>query len=404
MTLLLNKTPVRRILPTLLIVVAGVAAAANPFGKSSSVSSQKPFGKTKTCADPEAPITVKILKRNLDIPGAEVARSLSENAVHYHAVAYGFDGTYIGDFGWTGEGSILKDFAGSKGRMFQEPTENRFFEDYDSTPVAEANVTFGDWELAKKQFEYNEDGSGYKLTNNGVGDYHNPAMAHGKEAFNCQFAMSRFWNELKNTQSFQPVEEFEWPGGNVDTLTFLDGIRKAAVATGRNDQPESGEQALSIDAPNAIDMSAMLSLCRQVLAHGRSILAQARTLLASANTGGIPQTQIEQYNALKKNLRDLLPKLHEQMQKMVFRIDSLPLSDAEKARFLDRSVPEETRRHLQAIFAETKAVANEILEIESDLKNRYPDMIKFVSLDLDSLPQLPVENASSTTRHDSETR
>lgn len=156
-----------------------------------------------------------------------MARKLSEDAVHYHAVAFDSDGNVVGDFGWTGDGNLLKNsLIGSNGHVFSEPSA-RFVVDYDQTPVAEATVSFKDWQLAQGQFRYNEARSGYRTINNGIDDYHSPKGKGGKEYFNCQYAMSRFWTELGNTASFNETKPFDWPGGNADSITFMKTVGEA---------------------------------------------------------------------------------------------------------------------------------------------------------------------------------
>lgn len=183
-------------------------------------------GGPKACISSDAPVRVAIMKRNLD-GGGDMARKLSEDAVHYHAVAFDSEGNVVGDFGWSGEGNLLKNsLVGSKGHVFSEPS-SRFMVDYDQTPVAEAMVSFQDWQLAQDQFRYNEERSGYRTINNGIDDYHSPMGKGGKEYFNCQYAMSRFWTELGNTASFNETKPFDWPGGNADSITFVKTVGEA---------------------------------------------------------------------------------------------------------------------------------------------------------------------------------
>lgn len=194
----------------------GQASSASAFWRSGP----------NACISPDAPVRVAVMKRNLD-GGGDMARKVSEDAVHYHAVAFDPDGNVVGDFSWTGEGNLLKNtLVGSKGHVFSEP-DSRFAVDYDQTPVAEATVSFKDWQLAQSQFRYNEARSGYRTINNGIDAYHSPMGKGGKEYFNCQFAMSRFWTELGNTASFNETKPFDWPGGNADSITFMKTVGEA---------------------------------------------------------------------------------------------------------------------------------------------------------------------------------
>lgn len=201
--------------------------------------------------DPNSYVTVKIMKRDLDVAG-ETMKKLSNDAVHYHAVAFDSDGKVVGDFGWTGEGKPIKDvLLGSKGQVFSEPCY-RFVLDYDQKAVAEAMVAFKDWTLAERQFRYNEAKSGYRALNNGVSDYHAPMMKGGREYFNCQFAMSRFWEELSKTATFVGSPILPWPGGNADIITVVKSIADAASGeSGRGHVSASPDRAGQIQPMQA---------------------------------------------------------------------------------------------------------------------------------------------------------
>lgn len=249
------------------------------------------------CIAPDAPVRVAIMKRNLD-GGGYMARKLSEDAVHYHAVAFDSLGNVVGDFGWTGEGNVLKNtLVGSKGHVFSEP-DSRFAVDYDQTPVAEATVSFKDWQLAQDQFRYNEARSGYRTVNNGIDDYHSPMGKGGKEYFNCQYAMSRFWTELGNTASFNATKPFEWPGGNAGSITFVKTVGEAltgeaiptsmavagaaALATAGKMTPQSSSMApvsstLSTATPERMIKTAEQTCREQSALPGNSNLTAGRT-------------------------------------------------------------------------------------------------------------------------------
>lgn len=227
-------------------------------GQESSASTFWRSGPT-ACIAPDAPVRVAILKRNLD-GGGDMARKLSEDAVHYHAVAFDSDGNVVGDFGWTGDGNLLKNsLIGSKGHVFSEP-DSRFAVDYDQTPVAEATVSFKDWQLAQDQFRYNEARSGYRTINNGIADYHSPMGKGGKEYFNCQYAMSRFWTELGNTASFRETKPFDWPGGNADSITFVKTVGEALTGRAPASQSLSGASPERTDETPAQTRRAQASL------------------------------------------------------------------------------------------------------------------------------------------------
>jgi hypothetical protein len=201
-----------------------------------------------------------------------MARKLSEDAVHYHAVAFDANGNVVGDFGWTGTGNVLKNtLVGSKGHVFSEP-DSRFAVDYDQTPVAEATVSFKDWQLVQRQFRYNEAGSGYQTFNNGIGDYHSPNSKGGKEYFNCQFAMARFWTELGNTASFKETKPFDWPGGNLDSITLVKAVGEALT----------GED---ISTPMAVAGAAALSAVGKLSPQSAGMSPSSQSLSASTPEG-----------------------------------------------------------------------------------------------------------------------
>lgn len=170
---------------------------------------------------PNTEVSVKIVARKLDGLFGGIAKAASDDAVHYHAVVTDSSGNIIDNFGWSNE-------SGPQGHFFSE-SNKRFADDYDPMPRAEAIMTYADYLLVKNQFAYNERRSGYSFTNNGVTDYHAPEYKAGRENFNCQFAMSRFWQELQKTQSFSETTPFSWPDGNVESLTTVRQAGEEAI-------------------------------------------------------------------------------------------------------------------------------------------------------------------------------
>ena len=269
--------------------------------------------------NPDAPVTVKIMKRNLDVMGTALKKK-SSRAVHYHAVAFDGNGKIVGDFGWSGEGNPVKNtLVGSTGRVFSEPA-SRFELDYDQTPVAEARVSFKDWTLVQSQFRYNEADSGYRTFNNGWNDYRSPMEKGGREYFNCQFAMSRFWEELQKTETFSETMPFAWPASgtiNADALDFRTGVVASenalldpgqGVANSGCMQPMRGNEMGTRQSGPVPASGANIPVGQAIPAELAAMLGQVPGQIANAQSQGHACTSFEFVKAYRGANREVYAK------------------------------------------------------------------------------------------------
>lgn len=265
----------------------------NHLGKRETPESAAVFKGVK----PDETVSVRILARKLDasvgdIPLGGAAKILSDDAVHYHAIVVNSKGQIIDNFGWSNE-------EGVSGHVFSEQ-KSRFSKDYDSAPKAEALLSYKDYLLVKNQFLYNERKSGYSLTNNGLTDYHNPEYSGGRENFNCQFAMFRFWQELTKTGTFEETTPFTWPNGNADSLTSAKETVDETVSKGI----ERVKELVSNPTPSStINVDTFIS-------PGSAQVSQ--TPSGIVNTAPAFQTQTIDNTAMKAQFSSLLENVYQQ--------------------------------------------------------------------------------------------
>ena len=186
------------------------------------LSGEWPFtldGFGQKCIDPKLPIKVKVVQRNLDLPGqaGDILRTLKSNAVHYHVIAEdATTGRELCNYGLGTDAFIKSFFSSQEGRVFSESSMSK----YDSVPVAEYEMTYEDFQSAKDEMDrwMNSSQTKYKLhpfsnSEQSLGgvDAEELKMSMEQFAINCQAYAERQHRFFTNKPSVKIKRDFSFP-------------------------------------------------------------------------------------------------------------------------------------------------------------------------------------------------